>query len=146
MTHPRRLDLRLRFAGRENLARVRALVASLLREDTHGPFAGDEIDEIVLGLQEVLTNVLRHAYGGDPAGRVDLRVVVRGGRFLARVRDRGQPVRPEALGLRTPPADAETGRGLMLVRGTMDRVRYGRRGHVNFVHLERRAKAASTTR
>ncbi|MBL8768656.1 MAG: ATP-binding protein [Planctomycetes bacterium] len=144
--HRRRLDLRLRFAGRENLARVRALVASLLREETDVPFRDDEVDEIVLGLQEILTNVLRHAYGGDPTGRVDLRVVVFGGRFLARVRDRGAPVRADALAMRTPSADAEAGRGLMLVRRTMDRVRYGRRGQVNFVHLERRAQAAGAPR
>lgn len=142
----RRLDLRLRFAGRENLARVRSLVASLLREETDVPFCADEVDEIVLGVQEILTNVLRHAYADDPAGRVDLRVVVFGGRFLARVRDRGRPVRADALSLRQPAADAEAGRGLMLVRRTMDRVRYGRRGQVNFVHLERRAKAAALPR
>lgn len=142
----RRLDLRLRFAGRENLARVRSLVASLLREETDVPFCADEVDEIVLGVQEILTNVLRHAYADDPAGRVDLRVVVFGGRFLARVRDRGRPVRADALAMRQPAVDAEAGRGLMLVRRTMDRVRYGRRGQVNFVHLERRAKAAATPR
>lgn len=142
----RRLELRLRFAGRENLARVRTLVASLLREESEVPFCADEIDEIVLGLQEILTNVLRHAYADDPAGRVDLRVVVDSGRFLARVRDRGRPVRQDALALRAPIVDAEAGRGLMLVRRTMDRVRYGRRGQLNFVHLERRAKAAALPR
>lgn len=140
--HKHDLALRIRFrAGRENLTRVRSLVETLLGGAPGGTFHTEDIDEIVLGLQECLANVARHACPGDREPMVHLSVGVSDGCFRARVTDRGREFDPEAV----PPPDLanprDNGYGLFLLRSTMDRVRFTRRGRVNRVEFERRGRA-----
>mgnify|MGYP001614335402 CR=1 FL=1 len=140
--HPDGFTVRIRFnASGVSLARIRAVVETLLLTEGSGTFRRDEIDEMLLGLQESLTNVARHAYpSGDPA-MVELLVRADGGRFQARIRDRGREFERRAAESRPSSPPRESGYGLFLMNRTMDRVAYRRRGGTNFTRLERRSKS-----
>ncbi len=137
--------VRVRFdASGMSIARARAVVETLLDTDSERRFRREEIDEILLGLQESLTNVARHAYrAGEPA-IVELLVRVDAGRFRASIRDRGRVFEPPAA---PPPPPNEgvprqSGYGLLLMDRTMDRVAYQRRGNRNLTRLARTAGPA----
>jgi anti-sigma regulatory factor (Ser/Thr protein kinase) len=140
-----RFSVRVRFDARgASLARVRAVVETVLKTEPARSFAREEIDEVLLGLQESLTNVARHAYPrGEPA-IVDLLVRADGGRFQARIRDRGCAFAPRAAeSAPAPEASPEprpSGYGLVLMGRTMDRVAYRRRAGTNYTRMERRAR------
>lgn len=137
MTRPD-FNVRLRFpADRASLARVRAVVEAVLLSE--GGFGADEVRDIVLGLQETLSNVTRHAYGGA-GGTIDVTLRGRAGRFDARVRDRGPAFDPTTAPMPNSAGPRESGYGLMLVRRTMDKVTWQRRGEENVVRLERAAR------
>ncbi len=132
-----RFSVRIRFrAARVTLARVRAVVETLLDGDGQDWFSLDDRTDILVGIQECLSNVTRHACpDGDPL--VDLRVWLENGRFFARLRDRGCPFDPQSVPPPDPERPREHGYGLLLLRRTMDHVSWERRGSTNVVHLER---------
>ncbi len=131
-------NVRLRFpAERASLARVRAVVEAVLNQESG--FSGDEVQDIVLGLQETLSNVTRHAYAGA-GGTIDVTLRSRPGGFDARVRDRGPAFDPTTADAEGPGRPRDGGYGLMLVRRTMDRISYQRRGDENVVRLTRSAR------
>jgi len=145
------IRLRVRFnAVKADLGRVRGLVAQALRRAPE--FGDDEVQEILLGIQESMTNIARHAYpeGHRPAEPVVwLDVLLRSGHrgplFFARIRDRGQPFDRQAVAggadrrLRKP---GESGHGLLLIDRTMDRARYVRRGPTNVLLLCRKGRSS----
>ncbi len=89
----------------------------------HG-FPEEEIRRIVLALDEACTNVIRHAYGGDPGGEI----VIEAGpcddglRFV--VIDRG--AKPEEGAIAPRPLDdlRPGGLGTHFIRTVMDEVTY----------------------
>src|SRR5438445_3161924 len=58
----------------EQLAELRAVVAAACRQAWADAATDDIVQRVQLAVQEAATNILRHAYRGDPAGpiRVDL--------------------------------------------------------------------------
>lgn len=141
-----RFSVRIRFrAARVTLARVRAVVESVLVAEGEGRFSAEDRKDILVGIQECLSNVTRHACpNGDPI--VDLRVWLDGGRFFARLRDRGRPFDPADVPPPDPERPREHGYGLILLRRTMDHVSWERRGQTNVVHLERGPRACRAER
>jgi len=128
-------NIRLRFRSeRASLAKVRAVVRSVLQME--GGFETEDVDDVVLGLHETLTNVTRHAYGGG-SGVVDVTMNTGDGRFTARVRDQGPSFDPSVAAEEAEIAPRESGYGLMLVQRTMDRVTWRRRCGGNETRLER---------
>jgi serine/threonine-protein kinase RsbW len=108
-----------------------------------------ERDAIELALAEVLTNVVRHGYGGDAAEKMRVRVLERPGALEIDVWDRGRPIPPgklESTDVTTSfsfdPTNLaelpESGMGLALIKSAFDDVRYASRDGVNRLHLVRR--------
>jgi anti-sigma regulatory factor (Ser/Thr protein kinase) len=99
------------------------------------------LHDLALVLEEVLTNVIRHGYGAEQEGRIDLSAEVHDGRLRLEVRDRARPFDP----LRATPPDLEAdlaerpvgGLGIFLVRRLMDRVEYRRQEHENVLVMEK---------
>lgn len=138
-------DLRVRFRCREvrgDLARIREVSDSILRAAPDGGFDADDRAEILLALQECLTNVIRHAYRDGDAARVEVRLLVSRTKFRARIRDWGVPFDPDAAQSAGAGWPGDGGYGLLLVDNTMDRVRRWRSGRANWTELLRARRGA----
>jgi anti-sigma regulatory factor (Ser/Thr protein kinase) len=106
------------------------------------PHASEAVlHDLALVLEEVLTNVIRHGYGVEAEGRIDLFAEVRDGRLRLEVRDQARPFDP--LDAAPPDLDADPrerpvgGLGIYLVRKLMDRVEYRRREDENVLVMEK---------
>jgi len=105
----------------EEVARARRWLAE------HALAAGfpeDETRRVGLALSEACTNVIEHAYGGQPGHHIDLQLDVDAERLTVRVRDTGRPFDPASY--RPPDLSRahESGYGVHLMRSIMDEVRY----------------------
>jgi anti-sigma regulatory factor (Ser/Thr protein kinase) len=130
-------EIRMLFCSRADArARARSVVETLLASGSENAFTADDVDEILLGIQECLTNIARHAYDGAERP-VELAVAVGPGGFRATIRDRGARVAPERLTFSDPATQGDGGRGLFLLKRTMDGIEYGREGTANVVRLRR---------
>jgi anti-sigma B factor antagonist len=141
---PRGRRLSLAAATRADLAAVRAHVE---RECRHACDGAEPCEALALAADEVCANVLEHAYAGSPG---PITVDVRPARPAAPgctvvVADAGPPFDPTtaaASNARPPSGPAEDRRpggfGWMLVRASVDHLRYERAGGCNVVTLERR--------
>lgn len=98
--------------------------------------------EIHLALDEIVTNVIRHGYGGQPCDGADIRVSVAAGSLQVEVRDRARPFNPLEIAepdISLPPEMREIGGlGLYFVRQLMDSVEYRRHDGQNCVLFSRR--------
>lgn len=87
--------------------------------------------EIVLALDEALTNVIRHGYGGCPTGRILVCVgpvddACEGPGLEIRVRDFGRQVDPEAICGRDLEDVRPGGLGVHIIRSMTSSARYER--------------------
>jgi len=96
-----------------------------------------EVGQVTLVVQEAVTNLHRHAYGGA-AGSVRLEVAFRDDAVELLLEDRGPPFDPTGVALRPLDSSAEGGRGIALMRTLMDEIRYERRGSRNRLTLVKR--------
>lgn len=84
--------------------------------------SADAIFELELAMTEALSNVIRHAYGGDEGQRVDLRLLIDEHRVELSLRDRGVPFDTAAY---VPPdldAPGAGGYGVRLIAELVDEV------------------------
>ena len=100
--------------------------------------------QLVLALDEVVTNIILHGYE-DPAGQeVEARLTVRESLLTAEVEDAGRAFNP--LDAPTPdlsaPLDERAlgGLGIHLVKSLMDRVEYRRDGEKNVLTVRKRIR------
>lgn len=95
--------------------------------------------DVVLAVEEVLSNVVRHGYPGEPGGTIVLGARLEDGWVRVSVRDRGAPFDPAdaaAPDLDAPAHERKVGGlRLHLVRSVLDAVRYDRAGGENRVML-----------
>jgi len=109
------------------------------------PFSGDATQErynILLAVQEALTNVLRHGYGGDEASsNVELRIQALDDHVTLELWDDAPAFDPTQQGARRNLDDAEQlpegGYGIEIIREVMDSVGYQRRDNHNVLILEK---------
>jgi anti-sigma regulatory factor (Ser/Thr protein kinase) len=130
------LDLRFRADATE-LRQVRARLRQVLQACGCEP---EFIETSVLAVDEALTNVMRHAYGGDPRAEVVLRVLAEGEKLIFRIRDYARPVELPS-GESLDPTDLRPGGlGLRLMRQIMDTVSLRRPadGGGNLLEMTRR--------
>lgn len=83
---------------------------------------------IELALDEAVTNVIEHAYGGEGRGDIEVEYIVEPERLTFLITDHGQPFRPE--GVSKPRINGPVGNrkghglGLFLVNCLMDEVKF----------------------
>jgi serine/threonine-protein kinase RsbW len=96
----------------------------------HG-YDRDTIFALRLALEEAITNAIRHGNRNDPTKHIHLRYHVNPDRVVVMVRDEGRGFRRKAVP--DPTADENLqragGRGIMLMRCYMTKVRYNRAGN-----------------
>ncbi|MBX7257575.1 MAG: ATP-binding protein [Candidatus Hydrogenedentes bacterium] len=122
-----REDIRIELASDPKLLRsVRALVRTyLLSADVDS----ERASEIVLGVDEACTNVIRHSYGGRPDGRLQLSMQCTDEAIVFRLCDSGDPVSLERCARREMSTVDEIARdggglGVQLMYRVFDSVNY----------------------
>ena len=117
------------------LHRARAFVRERAQQ---AGFASPALGEIDLAVTEAVSNVMRHAYGGDASQELAVEVTVRAGELVVEVIDQGAT--PERLPEEDPDLDdpGPGGYGLYLIRTVMDEVRWSRQPRGNVLRLARR--------
>ena len=79
---------------------------------------------VQLAVDEAVVNVITHAYGDDPSGRVELSFEMLGDRLVIEIRDWGRSFEPRSLVEPDLLHPQERGYGVYLIRRLMDRVQY----------------------
>ena len=79
------------------------------------------VGEVILAVDEALTNVVRHSYGGGP-GKIEVRFRDRADRVEITVRDFGKPFDPSQVPLPDLPPKKAGGLGVYFMKTLMDKV------------------------
>jgi serine/threonine-protein kinase RsbW len=82
----------------------------------------DVVAALELALTEALSNIVRHAYDGDPGQEIDLALVITETWVEVSVRDRGRPFDEAAYRPPDPEHPGEGGYGVQLISDVMDHV------------------------
>ncbi len=104
-------------------------------------FEDREVSEIVLAVDEACTNVIKHAYKGNPDAEFVVRILASGSEFQIIVRDWGNSFRPDDVPIPNIRDRSRKhragGLGIHLMRKLMDAVEYQGRDEANEVRLTR---------
>ncbi|MGE3173638.1 MAG: ATP-binding protein [Planctomycetota bacterium] len=145
-------QLLLRLTGQMDQLRLVWQTGETLLESV--PFQEDAEGtryHVLLALQEMVTNVLRHAYELDETLPIEVQFTVTGDSFEVELRDQGPEFDPlehdtGGLGLvEQMPAEAG-GYGIYIARMVMDEVVYARRDGWNTLRMKKLAGASSQSR
>lgn len=101
----------------ESLRQIRALVADVSQRAGCTP---EVVEQLVLALDEACSNIIRHAYLGDPLGRILVSIDQEQQQLVFRLRDFAAGV--DVSRIRPRPANPERpgGLGLKLIDSIMD--------------------------
>jgi serine/threonine-protein kinase RsbW len=134
---PQRVELEISSDPRW-LRMVRAMMDEISRQ---AGFGEAERCDIMIAVDEALSNVMKHSYKGDPNCRVWLSCTAENGSLEVVLRDQGEALDPQRL--EPPPPDEMRvgGRGIFLMRSTMDEVNFERRGDTNWLRLSKQVRA-----
>ena len=93
---------------------------------------------VVIAVDEAISNVMRHAYGGENTRPI--RIVCRCDRnaFEVEIWDRGREFNPFAQPVPPPDELRRGGRGLFLIRSSVDECEYEREDGWNRIRLRKR--------
>ena len=109
-------------------AAIPAVIEGVNAMLTQKRWAEDQIMAIELALQEAIANGIRHGCGGDASKQVQCIVnITDGGEVIITVRDPGKGFDPSSVADPLAPENMmkPSGRGIFLINGLMDDVRYG---------------------
>jgi serine/threonine-protein kinase RsbW len=136
-------EVHLRLSGQVDHLRIVWQAAEVLLEAV--PFEEDPVQtryNILLALQEALSNVLRHGYGGATgADWVDVRVLWVDDRVRIELRDHAPAFDPTSV-LWPPDVDdgasiPEGGYGIHIIRAVLDDLQYRREADQNVLILDK---------
>jgi serine/threonine-protein kinase RsbW len=102
-------------------------------------FTEEAVDQIVIAVDEACSNIIRHAYGGDPAQQIQIVVDTYPDRLEITLSDQGRRFDPSTYREPDPQKLARSGQrgglGLLLMRRLMDEIQYDYRDEFNIVRL-----------
>ncbi len=101
-------------------------------------FGDTESRAMVSALDEALSNVIRHAYRGDTTRPIRIACRLDGDVFEVEVSDQGHEFDPVAHPLQPPDELRSGGRGIFLIRSSVDECDYARDGEWNRLRLRKR--------
>jgi serine/threonine-protein kinase RsbW len=118
-------------ASARTLDEAARVVETITAQVRAADFSKQDVFAVRLALDEALVNAIKHGHGGDPAKAVRVRWRLRPGGVQVRVLDRGPGFDPGDVAdpLTGAGLERDCGRGLLLMRAAMTRVRYSRRGN-----------------
>lgn len=127
-------------ADEGQLEDIRGSVKNVLHESDLSP---KDINSVLLAIEEVCTNVIRHAYLYAP-GTIKIKIAIHPGRVVFSVFDRGRQFDYDHSDTPDLGRYVKTGRkgglGLYLIRKMMDSVSYYSRDGENELRMEKRAE------
>ena len=91
-------------------------------------FSRKEARRIVLALDEACSNIIRHAYAGDPEGTISLTLTVTGTELRIELRDTGKQVDATTIAPRDLKDVRPGGLGTHFINAVFDTVRYDTSG------------------
>ncbi len=122
-------------AALNSLTRAREFVLS---EAERAGLRRDRFGDVELALEELAVNIITHAYGGA-AGEFKISCGQKGSDFAIELQDGGAPFDPFERSdpdVSKPLEEREVGGlGIYLVKKLADRVRYERRGDINWIEI-----------
>ena len=144
--HPRLIRLRVP-ASPEYIAPVRGFLKRVLRIWLGEKAEGMAAYELLVALQEAVTNVIRHAYRGA-AGDVEIEARRDPGEETVEIhlRDWGAPFEPEAVPLPDFEHPRPGGYGLYIIRRFTDECAFAREGPANTLRVVKRFRTPSAAR
>lgn len=86
--------------------------------------SGRSLDEIRLGLEEAIVNVIEHGYQGDASQTIDLECGTDGSSLIFVIHEKGLPFDPEMMAGEGNTADPARGIGLRMIKRFMDEVTF----------------------
>lgn len=129
MTHCKKFEL---TTHSEHLCNVRTDLIPFLEK---AGWDEKKSGEILVAVQEGLTNVMRHAYQGKD-GKIELEVEDQPDRIHIRIRDFGIKFDPTKIPDPELPPTKPGGLGIFLMKKIMDEVVYDQKsGNANLLHL-----------
>lgn len=111
------------------LAQVRAFVRALLRPRATSAAAADRISRLELAVAEAFTNIVHHAYGGQPHQPIRLEAEVFPDHLVLQLYDWGRPFDPAAAPMPAFDGSREGGFGVYIIAHSVDAVAYSRDAH-----------------
>jgi anti-sigma regulatory factor (Ser/Thr protein kinase) len=127
---------------RNRLTDLRLLERELARFAQQHGLPSRELHVLNLVLDEIVTNVIEHAYDDEAEHAIQIRLALSGGELRIEVEDDGRFFDP--LASRPPDLDTEPrqrrigGLGLHFVRRSVDSLEYRRVDERNLLHLRKR--------
>ena len=91
-----------------------------------------------MALQELLTNLVDHAYTNDASGLIKVTLRWQNAQIIIETRDQGTPIGTDALNsvsMPDPSELAEGGYGMAIIQAVMDKVEYRRENDENIWQL-----------
>ena len=102
-------------------------------------FSKKEARHIILAVDEACSNIIKHAYGGDPAGTITVTVADGVDRFTVRLRDFGRKVDRAAVAPRDLADIRPGGLGTHFMQAAFDSINYDTgRGAGTLLTLEKK--------
>ena len=111
---------------------AQCVIGRILDELRRAGWHQDDIFAVHLALEESLSNAIKHGNRGDPRKKVTISYRLYPHKIDLQVADEGEGFDPAAVPDPTLPENlsSTSGRGLCLIRGFMDQVRFQERGRV----------------
>jgi sigma-B regulation protein RsbU (phosphoserine phosphatase) len=78
------------------------------------------VSDLVIAVNEACMNVIQHAYGGDPAGEIELEIINNGAELVVNLRDFAAPIDPMSVRPRNLDELRPGGLGTHFIRELMD--------------------------
>lgn len=130
------LCISIRAVEQEQAALTDAVEDFLVEHDVPSTL----VARLQVAIDEVLTNIIRHAYGPDVVDRfASIHLTIDSGTVTAVISDAGRQFDPRTISTPDPTLDIDVrepgGLGILLVRRLMDDVRYARVGDQNILTL-----------
>jgi serine/threonine-protein kinase RsbW len=119
------------FPGRfSSLERIRNFFGSAARQ---AGLDDKAVDEVELAVDEAVSNIIQHAYGGENRGEIECSYSINKEGLLVLMRDFGKPFNPQIVKQPDLESDVccrdEGGLGLYFMRSLMDSVEFSFNGH-----------------
>jgi serine/threonine-protein kinase RsbW len=124
-----------------NLARVSDFILDVAKQ---AHLTEKQTDHVQMALDEAVTNVMEHAYGGRSDGRISIKCRVDARELFLEIRDQGEPFDPRTIkkpDLKKPLSERTIGGlGVFFMRKLMDKVEFSRDAAGNITRMTKKLK------